>query len=134
MKSFCILLLVICTVSVANAQSPKEKLLSLLKSKHDYERMRSLKAKDANKEKYDKSYALIKQDKKNIISYIDSALKTDAPALSKKFIDYEYNNPLSSRMNLENIISQLTYFKIVKYSLENSKVILPPISEVGSVH
>jgi len=133
MKTIIIILLAICTFGDSSAQTPKQELLDLLNSKHNYERVQASRKKNnisAVKTKYLESYTKVKGNKRKILSYIDDALKSDATALKKEFIFYNYQDPLSSTFEPENRISLFNYFKIVKYSLENSKASLPPLKEV----
>lgn len=82
------------------------------------------------KKKYLSSYAKIKANKDSVLSYINHSLTANKAALSKKVVWYKYQNPSSSFFDPKNRISLLTYFKIVKYSLENKKDLLAPLSEI----
>lgn len=137
MKTLIFFLFTICMITESNAQNssvdPHKELLNLLTSKHDYERnlaVRNNKDLPSFKTKYNQSYTKIKGNKAKIILYIDKALKENASSLSKEFIFYQFPNPLSSNVDPNNRLSLLSYFKLVKYSLENSKTVLPALSEV----
>ena len=118
-----------------NSQDIKTELLNLLKSKHDYERLLSFRHKDTSsyKVKYTESFARIKKNRSRVLLYINNSLKVDSIALSKKILDYKYVSFFSSTIDYKNVISLLRYFKIIKYSLEDQKEILPPLSEISSI-
>ncbi|MFH6991754.1 hypothetical protein [Flavobacterium sp. FlaQc-48] len=136
MKATILFLFVICIFIDSHSQSKsftaKEGLMNLLTSKHQYERALHFNKNKASefKIKYTQAYQKINADKREIIAYIDNALKTDAVTLSKRSTFYNYENPLSSYSDPKNIISWKTYLKIVKESLEKSKNILPTLSEI----
>ena len=138
MKTLIIFLFAFSILTNVNAQTnspdPKTELLNLLKNKHDYERKLSLGKKfnpEPYRTQYLKAFAGIKGNKGKVLSYINSSLKVDSIALSNEFVFYKYESPLSSFNDVKNRITLLTYFKIVKYSLENSKDILPSLSEIS---
>lgn len=136
-KTLTTFLFAIVILTNANAQTKepdiKAELFNLLKSKHDYEKVAMLLSEEdaePNKDIYIKTYSKIKENKDKVLSYIDTAITVDRDTLSKKVTWYKYKNPMSSSFDPENRISYLTYFKIVKYSLENQKNIFPPLSEI----
>ncbi|HEY0670480.1 MAG TPA: hypothetical protein VGD22_20015 [Sphingobacteriaceae bacterium] len=136
MKTFLVIVSSLCILTKINAQpgnsDTKTDLLNLLKSKHNYERMLSI-GKDTGqsyKARYCKAFTAIKVNQEKVLSYINYSLKFDSTALSKEFVDYVYVNPVSSVHNIKNRISLLGYFKIIKYSLENSEEILPRSTEI----
>jgi hypothetical protein len=138
MKTLIVFLFVIGMVTNATAQtnSPdiKTGILNLLESKHDYERRLSLRDERRvlpYKTKYIESFARIKENKSQVLLYINNALKADTTDLSKEFVYYEWENPFSSVNDVKNRISLLTYFKIVRSSLEGSKDMLPLLREVS---
>lgn len=110
----------------------KTDLLNLLKSKHNYERMLSI-GKDTARYKsiYSQACTRIKANEEKVLSYINNSLKFDSTTLSNELVDYMYVNPVSSVHDIKNRISLSAYFKIVKYSLENSRQILPRLAEIS---
>jgi hypothetical protein len=135
MKIIILVLFSICFFTHSNAQTKsldaKQELLDLLKSKHDWERAGYGSEKKASfKTKYEESYAKIQGNRDSIIVYIDKALKVDAQALTKEFIYYDYWNPAMSVVHPKSRMSLLTYYKIVKYSLDDSRIKLPYLSDI----
>ena len=135
MKAIILVLFFICLFSDSNAQTksldPKQELLDLLKSKHDWEgAIYGRKEKASFKTKYEESYAKIQGNKHRIIIYTENAIKVDSQALSKEFIHYDYWNPAMSVVHPKSRMSLLTYYKIVKYSLDSSRITLPYLSDI----
>ena len=123
--------------SDSNAQTksldPKQELLNLLKSKHDFERVSYYNEENAIplNTKYQESFAKLKKNKHKIITYIDKALKVDSQALAREFVLYDYKSPASSEPLI--LMSFLTYYKIIKYSLAISRSALPQLSEIPTL-
>lgn len=134
MKYFFVLLLVFACLPNIHAQMGesdlKSELLALLKSKHDYEKFTRINAEKGvlYKEKYTQSFARVVDNQESYLAYINRAIKDDE-TLSKRYVFYDYQSPLSSRVDPKNVITQLVYFKVVKYCLENKKDLLPEISD-----
>lgn len=141
MKTIILFLFAICICTYLNGQTKnfnsKQELLNLLKSKHDYERLLITSRNRENalpfKTKYEEPYAKVLGSKRKIIEYIDNSLKVNEQALSEEFIFYQYHDPFSSKFDKNNRISLATYYKLIKFSLETSKVALPELSASASL-
>lgn len=147
MKILIVLLFAIAAAMPVNAQTEvktfKTDLLNLLEAKHDYEKQMWM-SKQRNKqddleqskeaavysEKYMELYRHIRDMKDHYIAYIDQSIDSETPDLGARYTMYDYQIPISSRIRPGNFMTHLTYFKIVKYSLENDIDRLPTLSEI----
>lgn len=144
MKKALFFLLSFCTIVFAKAQSnnmdSQAALMGLIEKKHNFEKTSNLEKNSKNAEKisnyktqYETAYGDIIKNKSKILSFIKTSLESDKKNLSNKFLNYNYKNPLSSYIDPKNVISFLTYYKIVEYSLKNNKDQLPSLLEISKL-
>lgn len=135
MKTCAFFLFTLCVITNISAQYPpnyKAEILRVLKDKHEYEKSIMLKKtnKANSKTNYVNSLLKIKGDNA-LLAYLNKAISNNTEDLQNEIVWYNYQNPLSSKIDLKNRITVLEFFKIVKYTIENKNEELPQLAEIA---
>lgn len=151
----CYMVFAVFSFLTGNAQGTDSlgiKIESVIKLKHVYEaslefsKVKPISTDNISREVYAKSGAgnidttlaaymkeinLIKASKKQYTTYLENVISSkDSLGLTERFIMYNYECPLSSIRDKNNILTKLSYYKIFKYFiLDSDRITLPTLSE-----